>query len=76
MTKGDSILITFLFLISLFFPDVFYLRPIPAFRIIKCQALRNNLFLPLCFMSEETEAGRLVVGKQELFVLMLIGGQK
>lgn len=39
--KGDS---NFLSLISSFFPDIFYLSLIPAFKIIKCHALRDCVF--------------------------------
>ena len=57
--KGDSSLITFLFLVFSC-PDVFYLGLIAVFKIIKCQALRDSQSLPLCFVSEETEAEDLV----------------
>lgn len=57
--KGDSFLITFLFLVF-FCPDVFHLGLIAVFKIIKCQALRGSQSLPFCFISEETEAEDLV----------------
>ena len=39
---------------------MFHLGLIAVFKIIKCQALRDSQSLPLCFISEETEAEDLV----------------